>query len=74
VINGKLEGEGHTVNRTFEYPATYWIDRETGVPIQVLQGDYVTQIVSFTPNDIAALDASKYVYTPQPDWKILNPR
>jgi len=74
VIKGKLEGQGPTGNRTFEYPVTYWIDRETGLPVQVLQGETVTQIVSFTPNDIAALDASKYVYTPQPDWKILNPR
>ena len=66
--------EGPIANQVLEHPVTYWIDRQTGLPAKVVEGDTIVQIVSFTPNDTATLDESKYVYTPQPDWKVLEPR
>lgn len=74
VIKGRLEMAGPLKDRLVEYPVTYWIDRQTGLPVQAVQGDHILQIVSFTPNDTAALDESRYVYTAQPDWKVLEPR
>ena len=65
VIEGKLEVEGPIANQVLEHPVTYWIDRQTGLPAKVVEGDAIVQIVSFTPHDSAALDQSQYVYTPR---------
>jgi outer membrane lipoprotein-sorting protein len=74
VIEGNREVKGPASNQVFQDPVTYWIDRQTGLPVKVVGGGTILQIVSFTPNDRAALDESQYVYTPQPGWRVLEPR
>ena len=74
VIEANHEVNGPAPNQIFQGPITYWIDRQTGLPVKVFGADSIVQIVSFTPNDRAALDESQYVYTPQPGWRVLEPR